>query len=147
MPSSRDLPDPGMEPGSLKSPALTGRLFITSATWEAPLMCVQEFNPVLVYVTRNHNIKPPSEHGFLITQAFMSLGSETRPRQHVPGPTQMRTVPLVASPSTSDLSTLWCVYLCEHLQGADVQGCICRVKEHVHINLDAFCPKNLPGTL
>ena len=32
-----DLPDPGIEPGSLMSPALAGRFFITSATWEAPV--------------------------------------------------------------------------------------------------------------
>ena len=31
-----DLPDPGMEPVSLLSPALAGRFFTTSATWEAP---------------------------------------------------------------------------------------------------------------
>ena len=31
-----DLPDPGMEPLSLMSPALAGRLFTTSATWETP---------------------------------------------------------------------------------------------------------------
>ena len=30
-----DLPDPGMEPLSLMSPALAGRFFTTSATWEA----------------------------------------------------------------------------------------------------------------
>jgi len=30
-----DLPDPGVEPASLASPALTGRVFTTSATWEA----------------------------------------------------------------------------------------------------------------
>ena len=35
MPSFRDLPEPGMEPASLLSPALTVRFFITSATWEA----------------------------------------------------------------------------------------------------------------
>ena len=32
---SRDLSDPGIEPASLASPALAGRLFTTSATWEA----------------------------------------------------------------------------------------------------------------
>ena len=32
------LPDPGIEPMSLISPALVGRFFTTSATWEAPLM-------------------------------------------------------------------------------------------------------------
>ena len=30
-----ELPDPGIEPASLMSPALAGRLFTTSATWEA----------------------------------------------------------------------------------------------------------------
>ena len=30
-----DLPDPGIEPTSLTSPALAGGFFITSATWEA----------------------------------------------------------------------------------------------------------------
>ena len=35
MPSSRDLPDPEIEPGSLISPALAGRFFTANATWEA----------------------------------------------------------------------------------------------------------------
>ena len=30
-----DLPDPGIQLASVKSPALAGRFFITSATWEA----------------------------------------------------------------------------------------------------------------
>ena len=30
-----DLPDPGMEPRSLMSPALAGEFFTTSTTWEA----------------------------------------------------------------------------------------------------------------
>ena len=34
-PPPGDLPDPGIEPASLKSPALAGRIFITGATWEA----------------------------------------------------------------------------------------------------------------
>ena len=34
-----DLPDPGIEPVSLKSPALAGRSFTTSATWEAQMTC------------------------------------------------------------------------------------------------------------
>ena len=36
VPSPGDLPDPGMEPESLTSPAWAGRFFTTSATWEAP---------------------------------------------------------------------------------------------------------------
>jgi len=35
-PPPGDLPDPGIEPQSLTSPALSGGLFTTSATWEAP---------------------------------------------------------------------------------------------------------------
>ena len=34
-PPPEDLPDPGIEPDSLTSPALAGRFFTTSATWEA----------------------------------------------------------------------------------------------------------------
>ena len=33
--SPGDLPDPGIKPASLMSPALTGKFFTTSATWEA----------------------------------------------------------------------------------------------------------------
>ena len=36
-PPTRVLPDPGIEPTSLMSPALAGGLFTTSAIWEAPL--------------------------------------------------------------------------------------------------------------
>jgi len=33
-PPPRDLPDPGIKPVSLTSPALAGRFFTTSVTWE-----------------------------------------------------------------------------------------------------------------
>ena len=36
-PTPGDLPDPGIEPTSLASPALAGRFFTTRATWEAQL--------------------------------------------------------------------------------------------------------------
>ena len=35
-PSPGDLPDPGIEPMSLMFPALSGRFFTNSTTWEAP---------------------------------------------------------------------------------------------------------------
>ena len=35
VPSSRDLPNPGIKPGSLTSPALADGFFNTSTTWEA----------------------------------------------------------------------------------------------------------------
>ena len=37
LPSSGDLPDPGIKPESLMSPTLADRFFTTRATWEAPL--------------------------------------------------------------------------------------------------------------
>ena len=36
-PSPGDLPDPGVEPESLESPALASRFFTTSASWQAPV--------------------------------------------------------------------------------------------------------------
>ena len=35
-PSPGDLPDSGIEPESVMSPALAGRFFTTNVTWEAP---------------------------------------------------------------------------------------------------------------
>ena len=43
LPSPGNLPEPGIEPTSLVSLALAGRLFTTSATWEAIHV---EFNSV-----------------------------------------------------------------------------------------------------
>ena len=34
-PPSGDLPNPGIKPASLMSPALAGRFFLSSATWES----------------------------------------------------------------------------------------------------------------
>ena len=35
-PPPEDFPNPGIEPGSLMSPTLTDKFFITSTTWQAP---------------------------------------------------------------------------------------------------------------
>ena len=35
-PPPGDLPDPGIQPASLMYPALAGRIFTASATWEVP---------------------------------------------------------------------------------------------------------------
>ena len=43
--SPGDLPNPGVEPASLMSPALAGGFFTTSATWEAldkPRQCIKK---------------------------------------------------------------------------------------------------------
>ena len=38
-PPPGDLPDPGIEPMSLQSPALAGRFITTNATWETHTIC------------------------------------------------------------------------------------------------------------
>ena len=43
-PPPGDLPDPGMEPKSVTSPALAGRFFTTSATWETLQKSFSLFN-------------------------------------------------------------------------------------------------------
>ena len=43
-PTPEYLPDSGIEPTSLVTLALTGRIFITSATWEAPYGILTCFN-------------------------------------------------------------------------------------------------------
>ena len=43
-PPPGDLPYPGIEPASLTSPALAGRLFTTSTTWEALYIQVDSFS-------------------------------------------------------------------------------------------------------
>ena len=58
-PPSRDLPDPGIKPTSLMSPALAGRFFTISTTWEAQLFwrisflrcfpCIQEIYMLLAF--------------------------------------------------------------------------------------------------
>ena len=51
-----DLPDPGIEPTSLVSPALAGGFFTTSTTWEAK----KQSSPpqIMVTGTDNRGLKP-----------------------------------------------------------------------------------------
>ena len=49
-PSSGDLPDPGIEPGSLVTPALAGRLSTACATWEAHAMTLFS-NKIMIWGT------------------------------------------------------------------------------------------------
>ena len=84
-PFPRDLPSPGIEPESLKSPALAGGFFTTSAPWEAPIniiilnndliLCFFLFattvfwNPVLLleisFSSRTHQLKQIYSSPFL----------------------------------------------------------------------------------
>ena len=50
-PPPGDLPDPGIEPASLMSPAVVGGFFYLSATWEAPLTAQ--------WLLNNHLMKAP----------------------------------------------------------------------------------------
>ena len=45
-----DLPDPGTEPSSLVSAALTGGFFTTSATWEAQYFCYLSSQFIIKYL-------------------------------------------------------------------------------------------------
>ena len=50
-PPPGDLPDPGIEPVPSMSPALAGRFFTTSATWEAPLPRASDANDLICVFT------------------------------------------------------------------------------------------------
>ena len=45
------LPNPGIEPVSLMSPALAGRLFTTSTAWEAPMSLLYPVSNLVHHVT------------------------------------------------------------------------------------------------
>ena len=50
-PPPGDLPDPGIEPASLVSPALVGGFFTTRATWEAPSNNIYLYKIAVGFVT------------------------------------------------------------------------------------------------
>ena len=50
-PPPGDLPDPGIKPVSLISPALAGRFITTSAIWEAPFIPRSVLNALLALTT------------------------------------------------------------------------------------------------
>ena len=55
-PPPEDLPNPGIKPASLKSPALAGRFFTTSTTWEAPVNNIHLYKfiqKVLIHMNRS----------------------------------------------------------------------------------------------
>ena len=52
-PTPRDLPNPGIEPSSLVSPALAGGFFTTNVTWEASVRCRQTS---LLLVSQHKNV-------------------------------------------------------------------------------------------
>ena len=60
---SEVLPDPGVEPVSLKSPALAGRFFTTGTTWEAPSQVLIVANRAIaalnIHILIKHSIPLP----------------------------------------------------------------------------------------
>ena len=59
-PPPGDLPDPGIEPMSLTSPALAGRFFTTSASWEAHhITWVNDNRSVVSNSLRPHSLYSP----------------------------------------------------------------------------------------
>ena len=54
-PSPGDIPEPGIEPGSLTSPALAGGFFVTSATWEDSLYLNNNKSSVLKHYLPTFN--------------------------------------------------------------------------------------------
>ena len=53
-----DLPDPGVEPASLMSPALAGRFFITNVTWEV----LEEDGSLAIQLGSLERRGPPQPH-------------------------------------------------------------------------------------
>ena len=79
-PSSRDLPDPGIEPASLMSPALAGEFFTTSTTWEAPL----NVSPTQLPLARSAKGLWP------LPRPLNFWGSMTRSQKRHNGPNQLQ---------------------------------------------------------
>ena len=59
-PSPRDLPNPGIKPTSLTSPALAGRFFTTSTTWEALTCFIHSINSSYRSIPDSQFIPPPT---------------------------------------------------------------------------------------
>ena len=62
MPSSRGSSDPGIEPASFTSPALAGRFFVTSATWEAPRSTLCYSNSISGCISKGNEIAISERH-------------------------------------------------------------------------------------
>ena len=90
-PSPRDLPNPRIEPQSLKLPALADRFFTNSATWEAPqFSSVAQLCPTLC---NPMDCSPPSSsvRGILRARrlewvAISSSRGSSRPRNQTRSP-------------------------------------------------------------
>ena len=64
-PSTGDLPNPGIKPMSLMSPALACEFFATSVTWEAPCMCICPKEEERLFTELKHQWPQKHSLGFL----------------------------------------------------------------------------------
>ena len=76
-PSPEDLPDPGIEPGSLMFSALAGGFFTTSATWEAQLITLININRLYKLHFIDEETKFHGGCKLKVAQPVVKLGSET----------------------------------------------------------------------
>ena len=67
-PSPGDLPYTGIEPASLMSPALTGRFFTISATWEAPQLSLYFVDPEPLHI---YDVIPNIFTGKIFSLSFL----------------------------------------------------------------------------
>ena len=63
-PPPGDLSDPGIEPTSLRSPALVGRFFTTRAIWEAPCAPYTLYIGYSIIDETFKNLSPPNIEGW-----------------------------------------------------------------------------------
>ena len=77
-PPPGDLPNPGIEPVSLTSPALAGRFFTISATWE-----VQRLSLGVCWATRNNGHRVLGNLHVLTYLTFTIVWCESSPDLHV----------------------------------------------------------------
>ena len=74
-----DVPDTGIEPTSLKSPALAARFFTTSATWEEPTLESYHHRNHAVFCARAEPQRDISVKGLLVTpQDIKRLGLDPK---------------------------------------------------------------------
>ena len=71
-PPPGDLPEPGIKPTSLMSPALASRLFTTSTTWEVPFSAILQ-----------HKIKRIKKKFLSSSEYQLSLWPNSDPLSHI----------------------------------------------------------------
>ena len=129
-PPPGDLSDLGIEPVSLKSPALTGRPFITSTTWEAP----------------KEVLRPPKGWGLLCPSLQSSAGENNYVLLGIHTPaklsaSELSRYPLELRPPGQGCSTYYCFFFILNWSLVDLQCCvnfICRAQWFSYTDIHIF---------